>query len=313
MNLFNKKKLTVQPARRRTNDTVRPHADAQEMAQRYNFRRNRTLTGSLVSDIASPNERKAQLKSTRVQSHDLRHRRRRLFLLLVGTIIAASALFFLVDQSVAIPKVERTFEGNQSIYEEKIGQYLSEHPAQRFRFSLKTVQLTAYLQDNGFPEVAAVSPDMKRSGFGETTFTLVMRRAAVVWTVGNQRLFVDTEGHAFRRAYDSQSLVEVVDQSGIEARNNQVLASDSFLGFIGKVVGASQNNHLTVEKIILPAGTTRQVQVVFEGVSYPFKLSVDRSAGEQAEDASRAIQFFQKKGIEPEYVDVRITNKAYYK
>lgn len=312
MNLFNKKH-TSQPVRRRTNGVARPHADAQEMSQRYAFRRNQTLTGSLVSGVTSPNERRAQLKSSRVQSHDLRHHRRHLFLLLVGVLTTSAALFFLIDQSVAVPKVAKTFEGDQAMYEEKIDQYLISHPAQRFRFSLKISQLTNYLQENGFPEVAAVSPDMNRSGFGQTTFTLVMRQAAVVWMVGNQRLFVDTEGHAFKRSYGNQSLVEVIDQSGIGTRNNQVLASDSFLGFIGKVVGAAQNNRLTVQQIRLPAGTTRQVYVLFEGVSYPLKLSVDRSAGEQVEDASRAIRYFQKKGITPEYVDVRVTNKAYYK
>jgi hypothetical protein len=42
-------------------------------------------------------------------------------------------------------------------------------------------------------------------------------------------------------------------------------------------------------------------------------MSVDRPAGEQAEDAMRAIKYLQSKGMTPAYIDVRVGGKAYYK
>ena len=140
-----------------------------------------------------------------------------------------------------------------------------------------------------------------------------MRQAAVVWTVNRQQLFVDTEGHAFRRAYGPRPSIEVVDDSGIGTRNNQVVASNQFLGFIGKVVGAVRRHQLTVQKITLPAGTTRQIYVWFTGVEYPVKFSVDRSAGLQSEDAARAIRYLAQHHITPKYLDVRVSGRAAYR
>jgi hypothetical protein len=43
------------------------------------------------------------------------------------------------------------------------------------------------------------------------------------------------------------------------------------------------------------------------------KFSVDRAVGEQAEDAARAVRYLDGKGMSPEYLDVRISGKAFYK
>ena len=303
-------KQTPLPARRRA---VKNKREEQLQRTAYTYRRNRTLTGSLVSRVPSAGESKAQLRSPRMHAHDLRRTRRRVALSLGVVVGLLAAVWFALDNVIATPVVAGNLTSNHQLYQAKINDYLTAHPLERFRFALNTSRLAAYLQTHDCPEVAAVLPATQQAGLGRSTITLAMRQAAVVWTVNRQQLFVDTEGHAFRRAYGPRPSIEVVDDSGIDTRNNQVVASNQFLGFIGKVVGAVRRHQLTVQKITLPAGTTRQIYVWFTGVEYPVKFSVDRSAGLQSEDAARAIRYLAQHHITPKYLDVRVSGRAAYR
>ena len=82
---------------------------------------------------------------------------------------------------------------------------------------------------------------------------------------------------------------------------------------MGRAVGLSKTEGYNVQQVIIPSGTTREVELRVEGVDYPIKLSVDRSAGEQAEDMARVIKYLKDKNIKPEYIDVRVSGKAFYR
>lgn len=316
---WSKKQHSAIPARRRGRDAARAaRSSASEGEAKYAFRRNRTITGSLAPEVGSALEGTAQLKSPRVQAHDLRQHRRRLAWALVGVLIFAGGLFFLVWDSIAVPHAalavsETSASMNAKWYDDAIQSYLAKHPGQRFRFSLKRDQLTAYLQSNGFPEVVSVDDSLPSDGFGVKRVILHMRKPSVAWATGKTELFVDSTGVAFERNYYSTPAISVVDQSGIQAKNNQVLVSNRFLAFIGKLTGAVASQGQTVTQIIIPANTTRQVEMILSGVSYPIKLSVDRPVGEQAEDAKNAVQYMVKHGVTPAYIDVRVSGRAYYK
>ena len=159
----------------------------------------------------------------------------------------------------------------------------------------------------------AVADHMDFDGVGASTINLEFRRPAIVWQTGNTRLYVDDTGVAFTRNYYAEPTVSIVDQSGIGTQDNKVLASNRFLAFIGMVVGRMNANGHTVTQVALPAGTTRQIAVSVATVPYPIKYSVDRPVGEQVEDAVRAMAHLSDKGITPEYLDVRVSGKAYYK
>ena len=291
-------------------------ASTGDLSSRYAFRRNRTLTGSLSSDVASANEHTAELRSARVEVHHLRRHRKRLFLVLVGVLVAAAGIAWLIYQSVAgvtvlvdatVPPVDT------SMYEEKIQEYLNGHPFERNRMTINTDSLTSYLQNNGYPEVAAVAVQAVPSGVGSSTLVLTMRQPVVAWKANASYLYVDSTGVSFTRNYYAAPSVEVVDQTGIQASNNQVLASTRFLGFIGRIIGHLKSQGYTATKAVLPENTARQLLVSVQEVSYPIKFSADRPAGEQAEDAARAIRYLQGVGYTPEYLDVRVQNRAYYK
>ena len=309
-------KKQQQPARRSSLPSARQtRAGNEELSDRYTFRRNRTLTGSLSSGVSSATEHRAELKSSRIHAHDLHRHRRKLSAILLSVLAVGALLALLVYQSVAIVRVKALTDApvDARQYEEAVQQYLAGRPIERSRLTLNTAELAKYLQTSGYPEVRAVADHMDFDGVGASTINLEFRRPAIVWQTGNTRLYVDDTGVAFTRNYYAEPTVNIVDQSGIGTQDNKVLASNRFLAFIGMVVGRMNASGHTVTQVALPAGTTRQIAVSVVTVPYPIKFSVDRPVGEQAEDAVRAIAYLNAKGISPEYLDVRVSGKAYYK
>lgn len=314
MGLLGKKQ--PKPARRRAGSASATSDDTSGGAlDQYAFRRNRTLTGSLVSHVESATEDNAELRSKRVQTHTLHAHRKHLSLYLFGSVCIIALLGWIIYQSIATPQViaDTSVVIDQRLYNQKIQDYLNANPLQRLRVTVDTGALATYLQMNGMPEVASVNSTVTRTGFGSSSFTLVFRKPVVVWKTGSTKLYVDDEGNAFTRNYYADPQVEVIDQTGIEAQDNQVLASERFLSTIGRIIGKMKAQGYTVTKVILPANTTHQLLVSIEGLGFPVKFSIDRSAGEQAEDAARAIKYLQSKNISPEYIDVRVSGKAFYK
>ena len=312
MKLFRKKQVGT-PARR--SSALRSDlSKAGDLEQRYAFRRNRTLTGSLSSEVDSATLHQVELRSTRVQSHDLKSHRRKIAGMLGGVMLGVVCCGYLVFQSIATPIAfaETTRPIDKAHYQQKIEAYLREHPLQRLRSTVDTVALGTYMQQKGAPEIVAVSPVTTYAGFGKSSFTLAFRQPVVVWNTGARTFYVDATGAAFERNYFAEPTVQVVDKTGIEAKGSQVLASNRFLGFIGKIIGHMQTEGFTVTQVALPEDTTRQIQISLEGVSYSIKFSVDRLAGEQGEDAVRAMKHFSSNNITPQYLDVRVSGKAYY-
>lgn len=305
-----------QPARRKSDGGRGHRVTSEELNERYSFRRNRTLTGSLVSDVASANEQRAELQSPRIHSHHLRRKRRHMGALFIVALAAVGALSWAIYQSIARVEivttgVSKSFDG--APYVEATQQYLNAHLFERSRLSLDTAALSDYLQANGHPEVETVSDEMSYAGFGKSKLSIVLRRPVVSWQTGNSKVYVDNEGVSFKQNYYAEPSVEVVDQTGVKAVDNRVLASNSFLSFMGRAINAFRTQGLTVQKIILPANTIRQIQVVVEGVNYPIKLTIDRPATGQAEDATRGIRYLASRGIHADYLDVRVSGKAFYK
>jgi len=321
MKLFNKKPANSRVARRRLSDNTPPQRASSTSvagdAPDFAYRRNRTLTGSLSSRVASANEKGAELKSPRVQAHDLKRHRRHIGFLLIGSLIVVTGLGLLVWQSITTVALVPAGALEKSVdtknYLRLIDEYFASHPLERFRFILKTDSLAQYLQDNGAPEIQSIDPHTHYAGFGKSEMTIQFRRPAVSWDAAGAQLYVDTNGSAFSRNYFAEPTVKVVDKSGIATHDNQVVASGRFLAFMGKIIGRMESEGLPVVAITIPANTTRQVELSIQGKAYPVRFSTDRPTGEQAEDAARAVRYLDRQGYTPEYVDVRVSGKAYYR
>ncbi|HEU0266097.1 MAG TPA: hypothetical protein VFQ70_00540 [Candidatus Saccharimonadaceae bacterium] len=279
------------------------------------FHRSRTLTGSVSSQVRSTGETSAQLTSPRVRAHHLTRVRRHLGLAFLGATAIIMALAFVLSQLTA--NVTVTIDGDASVvakadYVQSIEDYFNQAPIERLRFLAKSANLTSYLERT-HPEVQSATV-VGSGGFGVTTIALQMRKPVAAWTVNGVERFVDASGTSFQVNYFADPTVKIVDDSGVHLASGQTLFSNSFLGFVGRVVGLSKSlEGLTVTEITIPPTTTHQIEVSVAGVSYPAKLSIDRGAGEQVEDMARAEAWMKQHGITPSYIDVRVSGDAYYK
>jgi hypothetical protein len=280
------------------------------------FKRNRTLTGTTSNNLSSAGSKNG-LESPRVHAHSLSRQRRKTTSVLVLVLASAAVLWVLVSHMTAYASVNVTDVSvlkpiDTSRYEKAIQDYLDANPIGRITFLLDQNALTTYVV-NKLPEVSSVRISGE-VGFGKTDFTVKMRAPVAGWQINSKQYYVDSKGIAFERNYFSTPAVQIVDNSGVSLLpNSTVIASRSFLSFVGQVISASKSNGLTVTQAILPVNTTRQLEIHLKEVGYPIKLTKDRTAAEQVGDMVTAIRYFASHGRSVQYIDVRVKGKAAFK
>lgn len=287
-----------------------------DISNRNIYRRNRTLTGSSSSNIASSNELNAELKSPRAHVHHLTSLRRRLMSYFVGVALVSFGLYILVSQLVATTAVlvdaEPSLDSKTaSRYSRSFESYYAARPAERFKFLLDEPALLSHVR-SAHPEVKSIRLE-PGSKLGEASVVLQSRQPLARWSLDSSNQYVDGDGVVFTVNYHDEPDLQIVDESGIGAVANGLVASDRFLGFIGIVVAKARVYGIDVEKVTIPSLTTRQVALSINGQGTQYRMSVDRSPGEQVEDISKISRYLQANSLNPEYVDVRVAGKAYYR
>lgn len=100
---------------------------------------------------------------------------------------------------------------------------------------------------------------------------------------------------------------EIVDESG----GGQI--STRVKEYIGRIEQDLRALGYTVKRVVLPAGMSRTLYVDLDGETTYFKASLDRGTAVSAEDIQRMSNYLKEHDLHPEYVDVRVEGKAYYK
>jgi hypothetical protein len=295
-------------------DGERP--SAADLSSRYTFRRNRTLTGSSSPDIASSTELTADIRSPRAHAHHLTRLRRKLALFLGIVIVGAFALYLLISQLVATVSIQVADTSllpasDKAAYTAAIERYYAARPSERLRFLLNAKDFTSNLQA-ARPEIKSASVE-PGSTLSQAIVSIVPRIAIARWSLGGTDRFVDADGVVFLRNYGTPPSLQIVDESGIPSGNNQIVASNRFLSFVGHIVNDAAQSGYTVVKVTLPPLTTRELDIQLKGDKTTYKLSVDRAAGEQVEDMARVKRYLLRHQVTPSYVDLRIAGKAFYR
>lgn len=68
-----------------------------------------------------------------------------------------------------------------------------------------------------------------------------------------------------------------------------------------------------IDRVILPANKAREIRIYLSGRTEFYKMSIDRGSAVQAEDMVRMVRYLDDNEISPQYVDLRVEGKAYYK
>ncbi len=303
MRLFGRKKEPVRNPRGGLED------------QGYVFRRSRTLTGTTSDKVMAGAQARSQLKTSRLQAHELYQFRHRIVRILGVVAIFIALLSYLIVVYVGTFKVTYSQPGTSpytATYQQTIGQYFAKHPTERFGFAINRAQFATEMQAV-HPELLSV--DVGRSWYGgDVFFVLQFRKPLLVWETGGHRFYVDDQGVAFEYDHFGGKYVSVSDQSGISPSDSGgSVASNRFINFLGKMVGAvNASGKGTVTDITIPA-ESREVDLKMQGRGYLIKTDTARDPLKQAEDIINALKWFDDKKIMPQYVDVRVEGKAYFK
>lgn len=272
------------------------------------FRRNQTLSQARHSAD--------EPQSERARYHQLAARRRKAFAILGLVFGVLILLGLLLTQFTGQLSVTRSTEPlsqpvDASRYEAIITDYLGLNPVERLRFTLNEERLTSYVAASA-PEVLAVSLS-GTTGVIQSDFTVTLRKPLAGWQINGRQYFVDASGVVFDKNYYANPTVQIIDQSGASPDQGQTVASSRLLSFVGRVVALSEQGSRVVTEAILPVGTTRQLEFKLEGIQPFVKMTIDRGAGEQVEDMSRALDYLAQQNIGAEYLDVRVEGRAAYR
>ncbi len=109
------------------------------------------------------------------------------------------------------------------------------------------------------------------------------------------------------RAENQQILAEIVDE------DNKGQISTRVRTYIAELEQDFRDLGYRVARVTLPTGTSRELYVDLDGQTTYFKINMDRGSAVSAEDAERMIRYLRERDLHPEYVDVRVEGKAYYK
>lgn len=294
------------PTPRRRSPTESSNTDSTAPVSGSQFRRNQTLSSYRH---ATPEE------SSRRKAHHLALQRRRLggilAIVAIGSVFLTLLLWQLIGQvhvTTSTKQLAASFSASE--YEGAINRYLALNPAQRLRFTLDEAALSTYVTSL-LPEVEKVAVSGS-PGFGQANFSITFRTPVAGWQIDGKQWYVDAHGVVFGQNYYLAPSVQIVDESGIAPEQGATVASGRLLGFLGRVVAQAGERGYDVTQAILPADTTRRVDIYVKDVSPRIRFSIDRGAGEQVEDMDRVLKFLDSRGLRPAYVDVRVSGKAVY-
>lgn len=269
--------------------------------EKGDFRRGKTIS------------RHQKEHSERSENQKLVIRRRKLgafFMILAIFISLISIFLFQFISKVSVVSNESKSQ-NLSKYEKSVEEYLNINPSERILSNLNKNALLESLQKD-YPEVLSIS-DIKFNGLTSYKIYLDFRKPVASWLVDGKELFVDSEGVSFNVNNFEKPSLNIIDDSGAIVSNGKNVASSSFFSFIGKLVSAANKQGLEVSKIRIPPLSLRQVEVSVKGVSYFARMSTADSAEGQIINFKKAIDYFITHKISPNYIDLRIEGRGYYK
>jgi hypothetical protein len=300
---FSKKKSESNLSRREI--AARRQAKIYEDLPTQSYRRNRTLNSR---QAISPLE-----ASERLEAHELVKKRRsvarRLFMTAVGLAIIVFLLFQLtIDISIQTPDMKSSNSSKK--YVAALNEYYSAHPAERFRFFLNNNDLKQFFLQKA-PEVKNIR--IEGDFLARSAVKLTFRQPVAQWSSGGKVYFVDDGGVTFEQNYFDAPAVAVRDESGLPTRGGQEVINRQFLSFLGQAVSAFAQYKIKVSEATLPASTVRQVWFKVEGRATQVRMTVDRSAQSQVKQAIIALEYLGKTGSVPEYIDVRVDQRSFYK
>lgn len=268
------------------------------------FRMNRTIS-SFRKEQGGVSER-----SVAHQRQDAQHNRLRWMSVAIVSALVIVGISFQMAIAITIQTPDTASQQSAAVYRKTIDDYYAMRPAERFTPFLNYQTLKEHIMQQT-PEVKTVR--VEPFGAGLARVKLTFRQPLAQWSSNGKTYFVDDEGVTFEQNYFATPNLAVKDQSGAPLSGGQEVVNRRFLGFLGQAVSRFAKANITVTEIVLPQDTVRQVLFLIHDKPYAVKMTVDRAADAQVAQAIKAMRYIDERSLRPEYIDVRVDQRVFYK
>ncbi len=118
---------------------------------------------------------------------------------------------------------------------------------------------------------------------------------------------METEDYTVRQDDYDLSGITIINENGGDVTNR-------IKKYIGQIAGDLTDLGYSLEKVVVPVGMLREVDLYIKDFPGYIKTNSERDTAVSAEDIDRMMKYLSERGIgEVTYIDVRISGKAYYK
>lgn len=108
----------------------------------------------------------------------------------------------------------------------------------------------------------------------------------------------------------TEPTIEIIDEDASSSEH----ITNRMKSYIGQAEQDFRDLNYTPVKAVIPTGSIREVDFYLDGHSGFIKLYIDRDSAVSIEDADRMLRYLADQGISDfEYIDVRLSGKAYWK
>lgn len=268
-------------------------------------------------------------QSPRGQSREARNkgissllRRRQLTLIIAGLVFIALAVG--LTYVSATPKVQIISLGgtapalhSASDYELAAGKLLKSSLANYNKLTIDTRSVTDSLKKQ-FPELQSVNISLPLLGWSPLLVITPSQPVATLQSSGSGTLVVDSSGFAIGDASELSGLdlPLIVDQTGLVLKRGQRVMSKTSMSLVMGIVAQLKLKKVSIESFILPKTEAQELDLRLAHLSYYIKFSTvhPKSFQQQIGDFLAIRDYLKGESITPgQYVDVRLSGRAYYK
>ena len=152
---------------------------------------------------------------------------------------------------------------------------------------------------------------VRRRWFHSIVLSVTLKQPSLGWDTGNQLYVLDRDGTVIASAGSPTGLPVVFDGSNLPVQVGQKAASADFVEFVDQLVPSLAAYGIGVTRLDIKDTTLDLTAQTNKG--YRLLFDTSRTVGEELSDL-KAVQtlLVTQKRVPAEYIDLRISGKAYY-
>ncbi len=171
-----------------------------------------------------------------------------------------------------------------------------------------------------YPEIRTVTISLPIFGRQPIVYVQPATPQLLLVTQNDGTFVLDSSGRALTAVTPSmklptgdKALPSVIDQSNLHITPGTIALPSGSVSFIAEVAGQLRAKEISIESFTLPRQTS-ELDVKIAGVPYFVKFSLQGKAREQSGTYIALRDYLVGKHVVPaEYIDARVTGRAYYK